>query len=342
MNNPNNRGPFPISVGKTVEVISSIAAHVSAKLESFSSAEPTLTDELCDMFCIWAQPRYQPRDGELSDVLRDYTGLDTTTVALEINKTTQRVEGTNGADFGIRLEVNDVQSSASSQAKVVNPDGSLRRAHQLKELRKQLKKMAESPTGDPFLLIYLPASLLNRMEQGFWTWEQGFRPPSTEVSNRPTSRFGISVIASDRLIVGKRSRWKGMPSGTNPEFKILAVGDSIRLQRNGKLLQVGRDGERIPVVYSLTWLLVEMLLQTIAKVLPPTPASGDGSGGGEPDDGGPSFPSSGGGGTSASGYHEFHPGHGPLTQRDGERLSGVCGGFLAAIIEFDSVRFGSF
>ena len=37
-----------------VPILDSVAAHVASKLQEFGTDERTLTDELCDMFCIWS------------------------------------------------------------------------------------------------------------------------------------------------------------------------------------------------------------------------------------------------------------------------------------------------
>ena len=47
---------FPVTTDISLlpEIANSLGAHLAAKLQGFASDERTLTDEFCDMICIWA------------------------------------------------------------------------------------------------------------------------------------------------------------------------------------------------------------------------------------------------------------------------------------------------
>lgn len=177
---------FKTSVDSTGVTIAgrSLGAHLAAKLESFSSDERTLTDELCDMLCIWLQQG--PTTGP--------------TFMLDISKTTVKQEKKNGADLRVLIQSPDGSKDCLFQAKVLDPlTGKLRCATSsgYVSLRKQLVK-ARGICGDlAFLLVYVPSQHLNGASHGFGSWEQGFCVSSTPGIS---SMYGATAIPVNSLI----------------------------------------------------------------------------------------------------------------------------------------------
>src|SRR5690606_19966668 len=86
----------------------SVGAHLAAKLESFASDERTLTDELCDMLCIW-----------LSKPRRTTPGWPD--FSLNLQKTTAAVEVMTGADLELTISSPLGYKHCLLQAKVLDP-----------------------------------------------------------------------------------------------------------------------------------------------------------------------------------------------------------------------------
>lgn len=189
--------PFTISHINIVDLIDpaqSIGAHLSSKLESFLSDERTLTDELCDMMCIWSSGHHHLRSSPTSRFSFDFT----------VKKTTQREEASSGADLELIITSPLGSKRCLLQAKVFDPITNKFRCDSIdgwNKLREQLIK-SRSLVGDlAFLLIYFPASLLNGETYDFLTYEQGFLPSSsTSKPPLPKAFYGASVIFANDLI----------------------------------------------------------------------------------------------------------------------------------------------
>lgn len=162
----------------------SIGAHLAAKLESFGSDERTLTDELCDMLCIWLKghPSAPP------------------TIHIKLGKTTPNEEAQNGADLRLIIQTPDGVKDCLFQAKVLDPHtGKLRCSSTtgLSKLQGQLQK-AQATCGDlAFLLVYVPSQHLDGVCHGYRTYEQGF---CKHKKHGLTSALGATVIPASSLI----------------------------------------------------------------------------------------------------------------------------------------------
>src|SRR5687768_16430933 len=86
--------PFSVrtSLRTLAPALDSIGVHLAAKLAAFASDERTLTDELCDMLCIWAAA---PHAG----VQTSYGLLPGNLFDLSLAKTTTGEEVRTGADL---------------------------------------------------------------------------------------------------------------------------------------------------------------------------------------------------------------------------------------------------
>ena len=162
----------------------SLGAHLAAKLESFSSDERTLTDELCDMLCIWLHQCPPVGPG----------------FSLQLGKTTVKQEKKNGADLRLVVYAPEGQKECLFQAKVLDPvTGKLRcaTASGFASLRTQLIK-ARNDCGDlAFLLVYVPSKYLDGNFYGFPSWEQGF---CSSFMPGQASMFGATVIPVNALL----------------------------------------------------------------------------------------------------------------------------------------------
>jgi hypothetical protein len=163
-------------------------------LSEFNSDERTLTDELCDMLCIWSQSfpsTVPPALGTLPGATFD----------LSVRKTTTSEEVATGADLELTLRTPAGSKTALLQAKVFDaPKGSLRydSKKDWERLRKQLAN-TQSRAGDlAFLLLYIPASLLNGDRHAFSTWEQSF--VSSQARSATSSSYGITLIPAEELL----------------------------------------------------------------------------------------------------------------------------------------------
>lgn len=171
------------AVGVTV-CCRSLGAHLAAKLESFSSDERTLTDELCDMLCIWL--KHSPPAGP--------------PFVIHLKKTTAKQETKNGADLRLVIKSPEGLKDCLFQAKVLDPTtGKLRCATPggYASLRKQLIK-ARNTCGDlAFLLVYVPSQHLDGAQHGYFSWEQGFCASSTPGQS---SMYGATAIPVNSLL----------------------------------------------------------------------------------------------------------------------------------------------
>lgn len=169
----------------------SIGAHIAAKLESFGSDERTLTDELCDMLCIWLEShsKYPPA------------------IRIKLGKTTPNEEAKNGADLRLVIQTREGTKDCLFQAKVLDPKtGKLRcaTAAGFAKLEDQLSK-ARAACGDlAFLLVYVPSQYLDGSIHGHGTYEQYFCKKS-----KPglTSAQGVTVIPANSLLASGGT-WK--------------------------------------------------------------------------------------------------------------------------------------
>lgn len=165
----------------------SVGAHLAAKLESFASDERTLTDELCDMLCIW-----------LSNARRTTLGWPDFT--LNLRKTTAAVEVMTGADLELTISSPLGYKHCLLQAKVLDPTTGKLRCDSTQgwtKLQQQLSD-ARAFAGDlAFLLVYVPGDLLDGGNYGYSTYEQGFLPPT---KGHLEAYRGATVIPVDDLL----------------------------------------------------------------------------------------------------------------------------------------------
>jgi hypothetical protein len=176
------------------EITNSLGSHLAAKLESFASDERTLTDEFCDMICIWATIT-----GHLPSRHRIRTSLPPVPIQLLINKVSSQEEITIGADLEFIVRSPLGAKRLLAQAKVLDPS-----SHRLRcdhsagwaKLRDQLAK-CRSDAGDlSFLLAYVPEGELNGARYSFSTWEQSY----VKAGSGADSRFGATFIPVDELL----------------------------------------------------------------------------------------------------------------------------------------------
>ncbi|TMN16199.1 hypothetical protein [Pseudoxanthomonas sp. X-1] len=184
----------------------SIGAHIAAKLESFGSDERTLTDELCDMLCIWlkSHPRASPA------------------IQIKLQKSTPNEESQNGADLRLVIQSPEGIKDCLFQAKVLDPQtGKLRcaTATGFAKLEDQLSK-ARATCGDlAFLLVYVPSQHLDGSLYRYGTYEQHFCRKS---KHGLPSALGATVIpASSLLTTG--GTWKN-PTDPVPHVNGKFVG----------------------------------------------------------------------------------------------------------------------
>jgi hypothetical protein len=185
------------SLQQLAPILDSIGAHLSAKLASFGSDERTLTDELCDMMCIWSTPTSN-YPAQLQPPA--YTALPPHKFTLTVTKTTTSQEVATGADVELTVGTPLGWKRALFQAKVLDPYKKTLRCDYPGgwiKLGKQLRKMRKEAPGCAHLLVYVPGGDLDGAAFGYSTWEQGFGPVPT--SSR-SSRFGATAINADDLL----------------------------------------------------------------------------------------------------------------------------------------------
>lgn len=191
------------SLKTLVVIMNSLGAHVAAKLGHFGTDERTLTDDLCDMFYVWAEqssgasaiPSFSGPASE-RDLLN---ALPDRLFKVTITKTTQQEEAAVGADLGVRLETPLGVKRALLQAKVYDPKDDRLRCDSPQEWDSLWAQLVLMRDRNPlaFLLVYVPAAKLNWADQGIATWEQGYR---VEERTGTSSKFGATLIPVDRLL----------------------------------------------------------------------------------------------------------------------------------------------
>jgi hypothetical protein len=189
-------------VAQMLAVFDSVSAHLAAKLELFDTDERTLTDELCDMSCIW----FGIPAAQFRQPVSQVTNLPQIPFQIELAKTTSREEAQNGADLRLVLFTPSGIKAALFQAKVLDPR-SLRLRCDSKagwaKLRKQLKAMQKYPRILHFLLLYGPAGQLDGQDHGYGTYEQGILNIQATTTS---SRYGASVIPVNSML-GPTGKW---------------------------------------------------------------------------------------------------------------------------------------
>lgn len=174
----------------------SVGAHLAAKLELFCTDERTLTDELCDMLCIWL------------GMEAAYGASATSGPAFEltVSKTTTADEVKTGADLELFVQSPLGAKRCLMQAKVLDPRTNKLRCDSTKgwkKLRKQLVDARNEVGRLAFLLVYVPMSQLDGTDYGYGTYEQarGF-----SANTSVPSFYGATLIPVDDLI-SKSNRW---------------------------------------------------------------------------------------------------------------------------------------
>ena len=219
-----------VSMPNVALAFNSVGAHIAAKLDSFDSDERTLTDELCDMSCVW-----NVHGARILTVQGAQTGgLPSATFQITFGKISSREEAFNGADLRLVLTTPMGTKEALFQAKAIDPstlDFRRNSAADWARLRRQLSLMRRRVGDCAFLLAYVPGSELDGRVHGFGTWEQWFLSTHTGSTD---SRFGTTAIPADSLL---------HPNG--------------RWIRNR--VQYNRGGTFSPVGFSLSRILLELV-----------------------------------------------------------------------------------
>lgn len=173
----------------------SVGSHLASKLELFLSDERTLTDELCDMLCIWLDRRF--------------LGLPPaspgpTTFNLFLQKVSPSREAVIGADLELIIRSPLGQKRCLLQAKVLEPGtGKLRydSTQGWEKIKQQLLDARRDAGSLAFLLIYVPIRFLNRRLYRLGSYEQGYIPYLGPIpSGFLPSAYGATVIAADALL----------------------------------------------------------------------------------------------------------------------------------------------
>lgn len=101
--------PFTVRVDipRMIPPLQSVGAHLAAKLQCFGTDERTLTDELCDMLCIWLTAISNP----------SIPGA----FYLNLRKTTANEEVRTGADLKLIIRSPKGFKVCLIQAKVLDP-----------------------------------------------------------------------------------------------------------------------------------------------------------------------------------------------------------------------------
>lgn len=186
--------PAKLSVADLLPILDSLGSHAAAKLEHFATDERTLTDDFCDMFYIWAR---DPRPADILDRFRHHPGYtipNIATLPVVISKTTQQAEAVVGADLAFTVTSPSGVKRALIQAKVFDPSEQKLRCDTSDgwdKLWSQLVLMQKRNGDLSFLLVYVPAALLDGERHGYSTWEQGF---GNVGDGSRSSKFGITLI----------------------------------------------------------------------------------------------------------------------------------------------------
>jgi hypothetical protein len=188
-----------INMGAIREPASAVGAHLSAKLECFGTDERTLTDELCDMLCIWLGIQAQ------RDPVEVPSGFGA--INITVAKMTTAQETVNGADLELVLRSPLGTKRCLIQAKVLDPQTVKLRCNSKvgwATLRKQLVAARKETADLTFLLVYVPGGLLNGRRYAYMTYEQGFMG---DTSQRAESYLGATLIPVSALL-GPSGRWR--------------------------------------------------------------------------------------------------------------------------------------
>jgi len=195
----------------------SVGAHLAAKLSRFQSDERTLTDELCDMLAIWL---------EFASAIPAPTPWPT--FELTLSKTTPREERKIGADLELIIRTPLGFKKCLLQAKVLETTGDHLRNIALgnktawNKLRSQLRDMRRRTPDLAFLLVYVPADLLDWRVQGFPSYEQGFhRKPKMGFQ----SYWGATVVPVNKVL--KPLPGRGWLSRSDPLGAGIPIGTSL-------------------------------------------------------------------------------------------------------------------
>lgn len=175
----------------------SVGAHLAAKLQLFSTDERTLTDELCDMLCIWLGMEAAKGPHVSDSIFFDLT----------ISKTTTSQEVKSGADLELIIQSPLGKKRCLIQAKVLDPINNKLRCDSTtgwKKLRKQLVNARNKAGELAFLLIYVPMSQLDGYFWGYGTHEQRYKVKNDAYIS---SVYGATLIPVSELI-GANNRWR--------------------------------------------------------------------------------------------------------------------------------------
>lgn len=176
----------------------SVGSHLGAKLECFGTDERTLTDELCDMLCIWLGTEHSGRWN---------ASATSASFELTVSKTTTAEEVLNGADLELIVSTPLGSKRCLIQAKVLEPTTGKLRCDSTtgwRKLRSQLVAARKEVGELAFLLVYVPGGFLDGDSYGYGTYEQGVMAPpggSTEASR------GATLIPVNALL-GTSGRWR--------------------------------------------------------------------------------------------------------------------------------------
>ncbi|MDX6527816.1 MAG: hypothetical protein QOH41_106 [Blastocatellia bacterium] len=184
------------------EIANSLGVHLAAKLQGFASDERTLTDEFCDMICIWAT------HGHFMTAKSQSAG-STTPIVLDIEKVSSQREIVVGADLEFIVRSPLGAKRVLAQAKVLDPQSLKLRCDFVagwEKLRVQLAKCRAHAGPLAYLLVYVPEGELNGMRYTFETWEQH----SVTRRSGADSRFGATFIDVDKLL-DKDDSWSNKP-----------------------------------------------------------------------------------------------------------------------------------
>lgn len=191
----------------------SVGSHLAAKLQLFHTDERTLTDELCDMLCIWLgmQARHRP-----------IAAASSHSFTLTLSKTTTSEEVKNGADLELFVSSPLGVKRCLIQAKVLDPATGKLRCDSVagwKKLRTQLVA-ARKEVGDlAFLLVYVPGEMLNGRYYGYGTYEQ---QGHFTAKGTAQAYFGATLIPVD-VLLGPSGRWRNtklkVPQPSAGQFK---------------------------------------------------------------------------------------------------------------------------
>jgi hypothetical protein len=127
-----------------------------------------------------------------------------------LSKTTQQQESEVGADLAVSVTSPAGVKRALIQAKVFDPEDQALRCDSLAgwdKLWSQLVLMQKRNGDLSFLLVYVPAGLLDGDEHGYSTWEQGINGKG---GRGASSRFGITLIAVSDLL-DANGNWRNSP-----------------------------------------------------------------------------------------------------------------------------------